>query len=72
MHFAANGTCGDVTATTVPPDPALIRAWPVTVISGLAEPAGCHSRGPYPGSRVAVRRSKPDGDDLPPGTTETR
>lgn len=72
MRYAANGTCGDVTATTVPADPALIRAWPVTVISGLAEPAGCHSRGPHPGSRVAARRSKRNGDDLPPSTTGTR
>ena len=37
MRFAAYGMCGDVTATTVPADPALIRTWPVTVIGGLAD-----------------------------------
>jgi hypothetical protein len=71
MRFAAYSKCGDVTATTVPAEPALIRTWPVKVIGRLAERASRHLRDHYPGARVAARRRSRDGNELPPDTTRT-
>lgn len=73
MRFAAHCMCGDVRATTVPANPALIRAWLVKVKGGLAKPADRPPRDHYPGARVAARRRKRDGHELPsatPGTTK--
>jgi hypothetical protein len=55
MRYAANGMCGDVTATTAV-DPAFTRTGPTAVINGLAEPAGCHPQGNHPCPCVAARR----------------
>ena len=70
MRFAAYGMCGDVTATTVPADLALIRTWLVTFIGGLAEPADRHPRDHHPGARVAARRRKRDGYEFPHSSPE--
>ena len=49
MRFAANGMCGDVTATVFAAL-ALTRSRPDTVLKGLAESAGFHLQGIYPRS----------------------
>jgi len=56
MRYAANGKCGDVTATTAVVSPAFTKTGPITAINGLAEPAGCHPQDNHPRSCVAARR----------------